>query len=115
MRVSSAPEESGGRSTLRLIRRSGYRDRFRSYKILINGIEAGTIARDTVLELEVPSGPVTIEARIDWGRSRPLIVDVPPMGTIEVEVSHNPKPRPALWEITFGFRTYLTLRELPAQ
>jgi transposase-like protein len=44
-------------------------DSGRRYEIFINGAQVGTIARDAVLDLEVPSGTLTIEARIDWGRS----------------------------------------------
>ena len=50
-----------------IVRHSGYADFLRSYTISINGAEVGTIARNSVLDLRVPSGPVTIEARLDWG------------------------------------------------
>jgi hypothetical protein len=55
---------------LRVIRRSGYADYLRSYKIFINGAQVGAIARNSVLDVVAPSGTLTIEAQIDWGRSR---------------------------------------------
>jgi hypothetical protein len=69
---------TGATCMLRIVRRSGYADALRSYKIFINGTAAGSIARNSVLDLEVPSGPLTIEARVDWGRSRPLAIEALP-------------------------------------
>jgi hypothetical protein len=104
----------GATCRLRLVRGSGYADRLRRYKIFIDGAQVGTIARDAVLDLEVPSGPHTIEARIDWGRSQPLTIEATPDQRIEIEVSNHWGALLALWAITFGFRSYLTLKRLPA-
>jgi hypothetical protein len=98
---------------IRIIRRSQYRDALRSYKITINGLEAGTISRGALLDLEAPSGALQIEAWIDWGRSLPLLIDAAPDQKIEIEVSNEWPAWLALWAITFGFRRYLTLRQLP--
>ena len=104
---------TGATCLLRIIRRSGYADRIRAYKIFINGTEVGTIARNSVRDFEIPSGPVTIEARIDWGRSQPLTVEAKPGETIEIEVANRWGALLGLWAITFGFRSYLTLKRLP--
>jgi hypothetical protein len=98
---------------LKLIRRSGFADRLRSYKIVINGMQVGTMANDTVLDLEVPSGPLTIQARLDWCRSRPLMIEAAPNQRIEIEVSNHWGALLGLWAITFGFGSYLTLKRLP--
>ena len=66
------------------VRRFGYADWLRSYKILINGARVGKIARNSVLDLKVPIGPLTIKARIDWARSRPLTIVATPNQKIEV-------------------------------
>jgi hypothetical protein len=79
----------GATCRLRLVRGSGYAYRLRRYKIFIDGAQVGTIARDAVLDLEVPSGPHTIEARIDWGRSQPLTIEATPDQRIEIEVSNH--------------------------
>ena len=97
---------------LKVIRRSGYADYLRSYKILVNGAQVGIIARNGVLDVEVPSGQITIEARVDWGRSQALAVEAVPNQTIEIEVANNWGALLALWAITFGSRTYLTLKNL---
>src|SRR5438876_8629167 len=99
---------------LRIIRRSGYADVLRSYRIIINGSEVGTIASNAVLELEIPSGPLTIEARVDWGRSRPLMIEAVPDQRIEIEVSNHWGAPLAIWASTFGCRSYLALKQLPA-
>jgi hypothetical protein len=105
---------TGATCMVRIVRRSGYADRIRSYKIFINGTVAGSIARDSVLDLEVPSGTLTIEARIDWGRSRPLTIEAVPGKRIDIEVSNHWGALLALWAITFGYRSYLMLKQLPA-
>lgn len=102
---------AGPTCTLR-VRRSGYVDLLRSYKILINGTRVGKIARNSVLDLNVPSGPITIEARIDWARSRPLMIVATPNQKIEIEVSN--RWGADLWALTFGFRSYLTLEQVPS-
>ena len=99
---------------IRIVRRSGYSDALRSYKILINGAAVGSIARNSVLDLAVPSGPLTIEARIDWVRSPPLAVEAVPGQKIEIEVSNYWGALLGLWGVTFGYRSYLMLKRLPA-
>jgi hypothetical protein len=100
--------------TIRIVRRSGYSDALRSYKILINGTAVGSIARNSVLDLAVPSGPLTIEARIDWARSEPLAVEAVPGQKIEIEVANSWGALLGLWGVTFGYRSYLILKQLPA-
>jgi hypothetical protein len=104
---------TGATCMLRIVRRSGYADALRSYKIFINGTAAGSIARNSVLDLEVPSGPLTIEARVDWGRSRPLAIEVAPGKKLEIEVSNHWGALLSLWAATFGYRSYLILKQLP--
>jgi hypothetical protein len=104
---------TGATCSLTIVRHSGYADMLRSYAIFINGSQVGTIARNSVLDLTVPSGPVTIEARLDWGRSRPLTIDAAPGQRIEVEVYNTWGALLAIWGVTFGYRSYLTLKQLP--
>jgi hypothetical protein len=102
---------TGTTCLLRVIRRSEFADRFRSYTIFVNGTAVGTIARNSVLELEVPSGRLTIEARVDWGRSPPLTIEAAAGKKIEIEVSNHWRALLAVWGITFGHRSYLTLKQ----
>jgi hypothetical protein len=75
-------------------------------------MQVGTIARNSTLDLEVPSGRLKVEARLDWGRSAPLEIDGTPDGTVEIEVSNRWGVWLALWAITFGYHSYLMLRRL---
>jgi hypothetical protein len=96
---------------VRIVRRSGYADWFRQYKILLNGTLVGSIARNSTLDLSVPCGPAMIEARIDWGRSRPLRIEATPERRLEIEVANNWGASFGLWAITFGRGSYLVLRQ----
>ena len=100
---------------LRVIRRAVYPDRIRKYKILVDGKQVGTIGAATVAEFHVPAGRLSVTARIDWGRSRPLVVDVGPGQTAEIEVSNTWGAFLALWAITFGAGSYLTLKQISAE
>ena len=104
---------TGTTCKLRLVRGSAFADALRRYKIFINGAKVGNIGRDDVLDLAVPSGPLTIEARIDWARSQPLTIEAMPDRRIDIEVSNHWGALLALWGVTFGYRTYLTLKRLP--
>jgi hypothetical protein len=104
----------GDACAIRLVRRSSFSDRLRSYRILVDGNEVGSIANNSTLDLQVPEGSRTIEARIDWGRSKPMTIVATPNQTIEIEVSNHWGPLLSLWAISFGSGSYLTLKHLPA-
>ena len=103
---------TGATSKLKIVRHGGYSDRLRSYKVFVNDEHVGNVARNSALDLDVPSGAVKVQARIDWGRSRPLVVNAAPNQTVEVEVSNNWGPLLGIWGATFGAGSYLLLREL---
>ena len=100
--------------TIRLVRPSLLVDVFRSYRILVNGRSAGKIGNDATLEISVPAGLVTIEARLDWVRSQPLTIDAVPGQTLEIEVRNHWGASRALWAISFGRDSYLLLTPRPA-
>jgi hypothetical protein len=97
---------------LKIIRRGGYADALRSYKIFINGEQVCSIARNATLALDAPSGPLKIEARVDWGKSFPLTIEAAPNQSIEIEVSNHWGALLSLWAITFGYRSYLILKQV---
>ena len=103
-----------GICTLKFVRSARFADALRSYKIFVNNNQVGTLARNSVLEVQAPSGPLAIQARIDWGRSEPLFVEAAPQQKIEIEVSNRWGAWLALWAVTFGARSYLELKRLPA-
>ena len=95
---------------VRVVRHSGYADTLRRYKIHVNGEVVGSIARNIVLDLKVPSGPVTIEASIDWGRSEPLVVECSPGRPVVVEVANKWGVLLGIWAVSFGRKSYLVVR-----
>jgi len=103
---------TGSTSRLTIVRRGGYTDMIRSYKIFVNDGPVGTVGRDAVLNVEIPSGPLKVQARIDWAESRPLMIEVAPNEKIQIEVSNRWGVLLGLWGVTFGFRSYLKLERL---
>jgi hypothetical protein len=101
-----------GTSKLSIVRRGGFADSLRPYKIFANGEQVGTIKKNSVLHLDVPSGTIKVEARIDWGESEPLTITAAPGQTIEIEVSNHWGLWLALWGATFGSHSYLNLKQL---
>ena len=98
-----------GRATLILRRGGGYADRMRAYRILIDGADAGEVRRNDRVVLDVPAGPVTVQARIDWARSKPMQLTLGDGEEAEIEVSNTHGAILAVWAITFGMNNYLTL------
>ena len=103
---------AGAISTLKVIRHGGYADKLRSYRIFVNDAHVGNVAEDSVLVCEVPSGTIKVQARIDWCRSEPLVLDAAPDQTIEFVVSNHWGPFLALWAVTFGSGSYLLLKQI---
>jgi hypothetical protein len=99
--------------TIRLVRPALLIDRIRSYQILLNGKKAGKIRHNSTLEIRIPAGPVTIEARLDWARSQPLTMNAVPGQTLEIEVRNHWGATRALWAVTFGRDSYLLLTPRP--
>ena len=100
--------------TIRFVRPSGYADRIRSYQMLVNGRDVGTIGNGKTLEVKAAPGAIRIEAKIDWAKARPLTVNTVPRQTVEVEVRNRWGVWLALWAITFGKDDYLLLTLLAA-
>ncbi len=96
----------------KVVRDGGYADALRAYRIFVNDEPVGTIARNATLEVEAPSGPLKVEARVDWGRSEPLLLQAAPNQTIDVEVRNHWGSWFSLWAITFGSKRYLTLKQI---
>lgn len=49
---------------------AGFQDRFRRYRILIDGVEVGRIRRGETLRFPVPAGRHSLRLKIDWVSSR---------------------------------------------
>ncbi len=99
--------------TIRIIRMSGYHDRFRPYDIFVNGVRIGIVARDCVVDFQVPHGELVIEARTDRGGSRPLLIDAAPGQRTDIYVAKRGGRLREIWAEMFGSANYLRLRQRP--
>ena len=59
-------------ASLTVRRDKGYADKFRKYRVLLDGVEIGQLAEGAVLRRDIGDGPHVVEARIDWCGSQPL-------------------------------------------
>ncbi|MEJ2378651.1 MAG: hypothetical protein P8Y71_25820 [Pseudolabrys sp.] len=89
-------------STIRVIRLSGFTDRFRPYRIRVNGALVGTVPRNCVVDFHVPSGELVVEACIDWGGSRPLMIETEPGSRVDLEVRNRWGPVLAVGAMIVG-------------
>ena len=104
---------------IRITRVPPYFDMLRSYKIYIDGVYRGKIKIDEMQEFEVDNGSHTVCAKIDWGRSNELLVNVND-SIVELEVGSAMAGR-NLWKflfwklyVAFWAHKWLFLREKEA-
>jgi len=102
-------------STIRVIRLPSSSDKLRPYRIFINGAEVGEVVDNSIVDFHVPSGELVVEARIDWGASLPLLVELRPGGRVDIDASNRWGPVFGLWAMLFRRRRYLKLIQLPAE
>ncbi len=68
------------------IRRVGWGDAFRRYRVLVDGRECGALRLGGRLVLAHAGGVVRVEARIDWCAAEPLLFRLAPGQRALVEV-----------------------------
>lgn len=88
---------------------ASYRDRARSYRILIDGAEVGKIKRGEMLGFPVPEGRHTLQLKIDWCTSRawPFVVASGQTATFGCSPGAGPA---SMEKITDGASRYIALR-----
>lgn len=101
-------------STVRIIRPRSLTDRFRPYRIFVNGALVGFVHRDSVVDFHVPCGRLVVEARIDWGRSQSVAIETKPGGQIDLEVRNRWGPVFAIAAMVGRPGRYLSLRQVSA-
>ena len=90
-----------------------WRDRARSYKVLIDGRQVGMLRQDDAATYTVEPGTHTVQMKIDWCTSRKLSVDVPNDGTTEVTCRPGHSSWTALYDCIFRSGSYIDIE--PAQ
>jgi hypothetical protein len=98
-------------SAIELTRETGHRvDRWRGYKVVVDGKPVGTIKAGKTHRATVAAGKHTVQLRIDWCSSPTLEVDVPSGGHVALECGPNAKFYNLLWMIIAHAREYIALR-----
>ena len=102
-------------ATLTVQRDHGYADKLRKYSIFLNGSVIGQLAEGAELHHELGEQPHTVEARLDWCRSKPF--DLPDLDKHHIVVVRSAlrgwRVMLALWYIIFDKQGYLTLELQP--
>jgi hypothetical protein len=108
--IEAAPADS----VLRVIRLSSFSERRHPYEIFVNGAFVGALARNRVIEFQVPSGTLVVEVRTGRVGSRPIMVETSPERKVEIEVWNRGGTLRAIWAATLGSDEFLALRQRPA-
>ena len=93
--------------TLTVHRDRGWTDRFRRYRILVDGAEVGRLRQGERLAVEVAPGPHEVEARIDWCGSRVLEFECADEAPVEVVVRSAVRG----WRLLFPLRAITDRKE----
>lgn len=63
-----------------------WRDRFRAYRLVVNGVSVGKIRRGKVVRVAVQPGLHHVRALIDWSGSPWVAVDVPSGSEVRIQI-----------------------------
>lgn len=74
---------------IRINRKSGWVDRVRSYKVIVDGQVIGDIRNGQSRDFDLAPGHHTLMLKIDWCRSPILEFDTDGRGTVEFDCSTN--------------------------
>ena len=96
-------------SLIRVHRGGGFADRWRAYKIFVDGDERGKISAQSVLDIAVTPGAHRLVAKIDWTRSEEIEVHVGENETIHLDVANTYGPTRSVFAISVGRNSYLSL------
>ena len=96
-------------SLIRVHRGGGFADRWRAYKICVDGDEAGKISAKSVLDIAVTPGSHSLVAKIDWTRSEEIEVHVGEKETIHLDVANTYGATRSVCAISVGRNSYLSL------
>lgn len=88
----------------------GYRDRYRSYEVIVNGSKRAVLWRGDSEKIEIDPGAVEVYVKIDWCKSRTLVLSLEPGS--EARLRCRPRSAlTALYGITFGRNSYIRLED----
>jgi hypothetical protein len=90
-----------------LRRNDGYRDKFRAYRIIVDGREVGKINRNDWVRIPVSAGKHTVQLKIDWCNSRELVISV--AAGLSTALECGPNDKTALFSNSFDTNPYIWL------
>jgi hypothetical protein len=89
--------------------RSPWRDRFRSYRVVIDGAEVGKLSPGATGRFGIPPGPHSICLKVDWCRSTELNFTAERGGTASFRCGVGGGSWRALYDATVGKDRYISL------
>jgi hypothetical protein len=97
---------------LKIVRDSGYADRLRAYKVIVDGKTAGEIRDGETKDFPVSAGQHNLSLKIDWCGSQTIQFTVANGDALTFDAKSNlrgPKLVAALWYALFARSSYLHL------
>jgi hypothetical protein len=90
-----------------LRRGDAYRDKFRAYRIIVDGRKVGKINRNSAVRIPVSAGKHTVQLKIDWCSSRELVISV--AAGLSMVLECGPNDKTALFSNSFDTNNYIWL------
>jgi hypothetical protein len=100
-------------TTISVSRDSGYADRLRDYRVLLDGAEIGRVGHGGEKSFEVAAGRHQLMMKLDWGRSNVLSFEAGLDQSMKFRCGSSLRGwrlALTLYYATVGFRNYLWLR-----
>ena len=99
---------------LRIVRDSGYADRLRAYKIVVDGKTIGEIRNGETREFPISCGQHELALKIDWCGSKTIQFAVVEGDALTFDAKSNlrgPRLLAALWRGLFTWSSWIILTE----
>jgi hypothetical protein len=99
---------------LKIVRDSGYADRLRAYKVIVDGKTAGQIRDGETKEFPISGGQHDLSLKIDWCGSQRVQFTISDGDALTFHAKSNlrgPKLIAALWYALFARTSYLRLEQ----
>jgi hypothetical protein len=97
---------------LKIVRDSGYADRLRDYKVVLDGKEAGKVANGETIEFPIPAGQHSLSLKIDWCGSNTIQFTALEEDVITFDARSNLRGSrilATLWFALFASNSYIVL------
>jgi hypothetical protein len=101
-------------TNLTVARDSGYADRLRAYKIVLDGVVVGTIRNGETKTFSIVPGHHSLSLKIDWCGLKPVKFAAADGMSVTFDANSNlrgPKITGALWRSIFAWNSRLLLEQ----